>query len=126
MSTLPIPQALYSCKHCAAEHSWPAGDLFWSRKILAWVCGECWDDDAEGEIGISLEERLKESPATAACSDAFDLVQLRERVSNELALAKKAFKDSDNTNSAKYHGGECAAYTQVLMWIDEQEPGKTL
>lgn len=46
---LPIPRALYPCKHCAEDYSWPAEDLYWSAITKAWVCESCWDDDVHGE-----------------------------------------------------------------------------
>lgn len=40
----PIPKALYPCKYCAEDYSWPPEDLCWSEIDQAWVCDECWSD----------------------------------------------------------------------------------
>ena len=60
-SALPIPGALYPCEICREDYSWPADDLYWSARVKAWICGECWDDhdDAHGERGIRLDDEIK-------------------------------------------------------------------
>ena len=40
----PIPQALYSCKYCYEDASWPADGLWWSEHDEGWVCDICWPD----------------------------------------------------------------------------------
>ncbi len=54
---LPIPRALYPCKHCAESYSWPAEDLAWSDEAKAWVCETCWDD---GEHGVPVTRMDRE------------------------------------------------------------------
>jgi hypothetical protein len=55
---LPIPEALYSCKHCREDYSWPAADLFWSDREKAWVCTECWDHEGHGQRGTTLQAEI--------------------------------------------------------------------
>lgn len=61
-----IPTALYPCKICRSEYSWPADDLFWSEKDQAWICRECWGEEEHGEHGISLEDEIKAQNANAS------------------------------------------------------------
>jgi hypothetical protein len=57
-SALPLPKALYSCKYCAEEYSWPADDLNWSSVVSGWVCNNCWCGDDHGDPGIRLDREL--------------------------------------------------------------------
>ena len=63
-----IPDALYPCRYCSEDYSWPAGDLFWSELDHDWVCDPCWDqrdsnwdgeNSIETEFGISLANEIK-------------------------------------------------------------------
>ena len=61
----PIPQAVYPCRYCADEYSWPAADLFWSTIDKDWVCAQCWSDrdSHEGrseDYGITLQQAINE------------------------------------------------------------------
>jgi hypothetical protein len=55
---LPIPRALYSCKECADEFSWPATDLHWCKRVKGWICINCWDHHEHGTIGIRLSDEI--------------------------------------------------------------------
>lgn len=66
MSEKKLPDPLYSCAECYEEHSWPAGDLFWSEPLQDWFCDLCWDmpdehwrGDETIDRGISLADELK-------------------------------------------------------------------
>lgn len=69
-----LPEALYSCLHCAEDRSWPAGDLNWSEKERGWVCGICWCDRwdendeelGDEERGPSLKAEIKMRELAAA------------------------------------------------------------
>lgn len=55
---LPIPQALYACKYCYEDCSWPPDDLHWSAKVEWWLCSNCWDEEYHGEHGIRLDKEI--------------------------------------------------------------------
>lgn len=58
-SALPLPRALYSCKYCAEDYSWPADDLNWSSVVNGWVCNHCWETDDHGDPGIRLDREIE-------------------------------------------------------------------
>lgn len=62
-----MPKALYSCNTCREDYSWPPDYLFWSEKAKGWFCLECWDAEAHGEKGASLESVLNEMKNFALC-----------------------------------------------------------
>jgi len=70
-SALPLPKALYSCKYCADEYSWPPDDLRWFQKVEGWVCENCWDEGDHGEPGIRLDKEIarQNAPALAQPDD---------------------------------------------------------
>lgn len=59
-SALPLPRALYSCKYCAEDYSWPADDLNWSSLVNGWVCNHCWEGDDHGDPGVRLDREIQQ------------------------------------------------------------------
>ena len=60
--TKPIPTALYSCRLCHEEYSWPATDLWWSEIYQGWECDECWnsrDENHDEPMGICLATEIE-------------------------------------------------------------------
>lgn len=78
----PCPSALYPCKHCCSDYSWPAEDLFWSEAEQAWVCLECWNDDEEAK-GISLADELNRRADTAQELRALEALEAAEAMMAE-------------------------------------------
>ncbi len=66
-SKKPLPDPVYGCAICACEYSWPADDLFWSKRTNSWICDNCWEEVDEHWLtdtdvvdrGITLAEELK-------------------------------------------------------------------
>ena len=52
-------RALYSCKYCAEDYSWPAEDLNWSGLVNGWVCNHCWESDDHGDPGVRLDREIQ-------------------------------------------------------------------
>jgi DNA-directed RNA polymerase subunit RPC12/RpoP len=61
----PIPCPLYPCIHCAAEVSHYADDLWWSERLSAYVCMECWDFDSHGDRLETLAQEIEKQKEVA-------------------------------------------------------------
>lgn len=93
--TLLTPDALYPCKYCRDEYSWPADDLYWSEKSKAWVCSNCWDDEHDGENrGIRLDEHMKGRAERELTSANTARIEAEAKIA-EMRKAIEAVTDED-------------------------------
>ena len=120
---LPIPEALYPCKNCHEDYSWPSCDLNWCEEEQGWFCECCWEREWDCEVGISLEDEIERRKldstrleafmrgldcqnvdyflATADANDCLALgVSIKKKVEDcarmSLALAHKAILESES------------------------------